>query len=204
MKHSRMKGKSVEDAKKAALEVLGGSEDNAVVRVLSEGKSGLLGIGGSEAEVEVILKEGVVEDSRQILQEILDRMGLMAMVEAETGEGGASLAIKGEDMGRIIGQDGATIQAFEIVVRAILARTYEERVFVSIDAGDYKKKRNEALERVAKDAADEVEQTGQEKVLPLMSAADRRIIHMSLQANPKITTFSKGEGRDRRLVIAPK
>lgn len=204
MKQCRMKGKGVEEAKKAAMAVLGGAEENVVVRVISEGKAGLLGIGAEEAEVEVTLKEGVVNDSKNLLQDILDRMGAMAVVEAEAVEGGASLAIKGDDMGRIIGKDGATIQAFEALVRTIIGRAYNEKVMISIDAGDYKKKRGEALERLASDAADEVASTGKERVLPPMSAADRRIIHLYLKDRDNVSTFSKGEGRDRRLVIAPK
>jgi spoIIIJ-associated protein len=60
------------------------------------------------------------------------------------------------------------------------------------------------LERLAKDAAEEVGSNKKEKVLPPMSPADRRIIHMILKDDPNITTFSKGFGRDRRLVIAPR
>ncbi|MEE8638435.1 MAG: R3H domain-containing nucleic acid-binding protein, partial [Candidatus Margulisiibacteriota bacterium] len=75
---------------------------------------------------------------------------------------------------------------------------------VSVDAGGYKVKRRQALERLAKEAADEVARTGEEKVLPHMGAGDRRIIHLCLQGDPKITTYSKGEGRERRLVIAPR
>lgn len=204
MKKIRMKGKNVEEAKKAALEVLGGDEDKAMVTVISEGKAAMLGvIGGEDAEVEVVLKEGIVEDAKQVLQEILDKMVFMAVADGKLGDGAVELNIKGEDMGRIIGKEGATLRAMEVIVSSIMGRVYGERIRVYVDAGEYKEKRKNALERIAKDAADEVAKTGMEKVLPPMTAGDRRIIHMFLKEQGKVTTFSKGEGRDRRLVISP-
>ena len=205
MKRMRMKGKSVDEAVSAALQVLGGEKEKARVIVIAEGKPGMLGvIGGEEAEVEVVVREGVPEDARQLLQEILDKMAFMAVAEAREAEGGVEINIKGEDMGRIIGKEGATLKALEVLVRSILGRLYEERLQVSIDAGEYKLKRKRALERLAKEAADEVARSGKERVLPHMPAADRRIIHLFLQNKADVTTFSKGEGRERRLVIAPR
>jgi spoIIIJ-associated protein len=205
MKRIHMKGKSVDNAVEMALQVLGGSRENAKVNVIREGKPGVLGvIGGEEAEVEVVLKEGMGEDAKQILQDILDRMEFVAMVEVVQREEGIGLDIKGEDMGRIIGKEGATLKALEIVVSTILGQLTGERLRVEIDADGYKDKRKKALERLAKDAADEVASSGKERVLPPMNPADRRIIHIFLKDNAKITTFSKGFGRERRLVIAPR
>ncbi len=205
MKKVKMKGKTVDDAVKAALEVLGGERDKAKVTVISEGKAAVFGvIGGADAEVEVVLLGDSLEDAKTVLQEVLDKMSFLAIVEGMMGEGDTvELNVKGEDMGRIIGKEGAMLRSLEIIVSSILGKAKGERVRVSIDAGEYKVKRQKALERLAKDAADEVEKSGLEKALPPMSAADRRIIHMALQDSPGVTTYSKGEGRDRRLVIAP-
>ena len=200
-----MKGKNVDAAVDAALAVLGGEKKDAQVKVLSEGKVGMLGmIGGEEAEVEVILRTSPFEDAKQVLQDILDKMAFLAVAEGKAVEGGAELNIKGEDLGRIIGKEGATLRCLEILVGAIVGRLYDERIRVSIDAGEYRAKRSQALERLAKDAAEEVARTGQEKVLPQLDARDRRTVHMFLKDNPKIETISKGEGRDRRLIIAPR
>ncbi|MFH1542013.1 MAG: RNA-binding cell elongation regulator Jag/EloR [bacterium] len=205
MKRITMKGKNVDEAVSSALEVLGGKKEDAVVKIITEGKGGMLGmIGGQDAEVEVILKGEPAEDAKEILQEILDKMEFMAMADGKMTDNGIELEIKGEDMGRIIGKEGATIAAFETVLRAILGKVNNERIRLSIDAGDYKKKRADALIRLAKDVADEVEKTGEEKPLPPMNAFDRRTIHMSLQENVAITTYSKGEGKERRLIIGPK
>lgn len=205
MKKVTMKGRNVEEAKKAALQVLGAMEEEVKVNIINEGKSGMLGmIGGEEAEVEVVMSEGLVQDAKQTLQDILDRMQFTTIVEATENDGNVSLNIKGDDIGRIIGKEGATLKAMELIVGTMLFKSRGSWSRVSIDAGEYNKKREMALERLAGDAADEVVKTGNRKDLPHMSAKDRRIIHMFLQNNDRISTFSEGEGRDRHLVIAPK
>lgn len=204
MKKVTMKGKSVDEAVKAALEVLGAKKEEAKVKIVSEGKAGMLGvIGGEDAEVEVMVSGDLSDDAKQMLQEILDKMSFLAIVEAKESEDGIELNIKGDDMGRIIGKEGATLRALEVLLRAMLGRMRNESVRISVDAGEYKDKRKKALERLANEAADEVAKTGSEKSLPPMNPADRRIIHLALQERKDVSTISRGQGRERRLVIIP-
>ena len=206
MKTVRMKGKNVEEAISAALAVLGASKGQVEVKVISEGKPALLGvIGGEEAEVEVIVGEVPGEEARQVLQNILDKMGFLAVAELAGGEAGnINLIVSGDDVSRIIGKEGTMLKALETIVGSILWKVFGNRIRVNIDAGGYREKRIRALERLAEDVAKEVEGTGEEKELPHMEAADRRTIHLYLQNNPTIMTYSKGEGRERRLIVAPK
>jgi spoIIIJ-associated protein len=206
MKSVKMKGKNVEEATSAAYEVLGVEKGKGKVTVINEGKPAMMGIiGGEEAEVEVAISEGKGQEANETLQKLLDMMGMLAVAEVtEEAEGEISLAIKGEDMGRIIGKDGAMLKALETVVGAMTAKMIGERIRVRVDAGGYREKRVKSLERLAAEIAEEVESTGQEKVLPFMEAADRRAMHLFLADNPKITSYSKGEGKDRRLVIGPR
>ncbi|MDD4178794.1 MAG: KH domain-containing protein [Candidatus Margulisbacteria bacterium] len=206
MKSIKMKGKTVEEATKVALEVLKVGIDDVNVRVIGEGKPAMMGIlGGEEAEIEMTVKGSGKDEAQQILQTILDKMGFMAIVDAEEREEGAVLlSVKGEDMGRIIGKEGAMLKSLEVIVNAMAWKITGQRIRINIDAGGYKEKREKVLEKLAAEIAEEVEQTGKERVMPFMSAADRRVIHMYIKNNPKITSFSKGEGKDRRMVIAPK
>ncbi|MFA5839713.1 MAG: RNA-binding cell elongation regulator Jag/EloR [Candidatus Margulisiibacteriota bacterium] len=205
MKKIIMKGKTVDEAVQAALAVLGAAKDDAKVSVLSEGKPGMLGVlGGEDAEVEVTIKTNPLEDAKTLLQEVMDKMGFMAVVEGvEDGEA-VELTIKGDDLGRIIGKEGDALKALEVLISSMLARVYGRAIRVGVDAGEYKSRRVGALKRIAEAAANEVVNTGREKELPFLDARDRREIHVFLKENPSITTYSKGEGRDRRLVIAPK
>lgn len=204
-----MKGKSVEEAVAGGLKVVGLDKEKAEIKVVSEGKAGVLGMfGGEEAEVEIREKLGKEEDAVEVLQEILNLMGLMAVSEAagpvsREGED-IMLNIKGEELGRVIGKDGATLKSIQILVSSIVSRDFGEKVRVFVDAGGYREKHDASLIRLAKEAAKDVEQTGQEKRLPPMSAADRRVVHVALKGSDKITTYSEGEGAERRLIIAPK
>ena len=105
MKSIIMKGKSVDEAVEAALAVLGVDKNKVNVNVITEGKPAVMGIiGGEEAEVEVVEQGSAAEEANQSLQNILDKMGLLAIAEvAGEVEGEVKLAVKGEDMGRIIG-----------------------------------------------------------------------------------------------------
>ena len=206
MKSIIMKGKSVDEAVEAALAVLGVDKNKVNVNVITEGKPAVMGIiGGEEAEVEVVEQGSAAEEANQSLQNILDKMGLLAIAEvAGEVEGEVKLAVKGEDMGRIISKDGAMLKSLEIVVGAIIRRSTGVMTRVHIDAGGYMDKREKALQRLAAEVAEEVERTGVEKAMPYMEPADRLIIHLFLQDNPKIKSYSAGEGKERRLVIAPK
>jgi len=130
-------------------------------------------------------------------------MNFLTRVEISQSGEAIELTVKGDDMGRIIGKEGAMLKSLEILVRSIVGRLYEEGAAINIDAGDYLKNRRASLERLAKEVADEVARTGHEKTMPRLDARDRRFIHMCLKDSNKVTTFSQGEGRDRRLIIAP-
>ncbi|MFC1560267.1 RNA-binding cell elongation regulator Jag/EloR [Candidatus Margulisiibacteriota bacterium] len=205
MRSVKMKGKTIEEATNSALEVLGAKREAVEVRVLAEGGGGLLGIGGKEAEVEVTEVGDVAEHAKSLLQEILDKMGFVAIANLKGMEGEyIELEIKGEDMGRIIGKDGATLGSLQYLVNVILSKRRGERVRTLLDAEGYRLRRQKRMERMAEEISAEVESTGKEVKLESMSPADRRAIHMALKDNPKITSFSVGEGSDRRLVVAPK
>jgi spoIIIJ-associated protein len=205
MKSIKMKGKSVDEAMEAAIAVLGAKKEGVKVKVLNEGKPAIMGIiGGEEAEVEVTVNEEPKEEARQILQNILDKMGFMAMVEIGPNEGeNIGLAVKGEDMGRIIGKEGAMLKSLETITNAMIWKITGQKIWVSIDAGGYKEKRVKVLEKLAEEIAEEVNMSGQEKAMPFMTAADRRVIHMYIKNNTKLASYSTGEGKDRRMVIAP-
>jgi spoIIIJ-associated protein len=203
----KMKGKSVEDAIDMALQVLGKTREEVDVKVISEAEGGVLGVfGGKDAEVEVSPKLPVGEESKSVVQEILDKMGFLTLVALKGEEGdNVQLDINGDDMGRIIGRAGATIDALQFLSSLILSKKHSKRVRVIVDAEGYREKRQKMLTRDAEVIAKDVELSGQEKALPPMSAADRRVVHMFIQETfPNLTSYSRGEGSDRQVMLAPK
>ncbi len=206
MRRVRMKGKNIEEAVGLALQVLQAKKEDVEINIVSPGGGGVLGIlGGEEAEVEVSLKMGIGEQAKSVLQEILDKMGFMSIV-ALVGEeeDRIALEIKGEDMGRIIGKEGATLKALETIISAALSKNYGKKIWLALDAQGYKKRKAEKIERIAKEAAEKAIKGGEEVVLPPMTSGDRRIVHMALQENEKVSTISRGEAGERRVVIVPK
>lgn len=206
MNKVKMKGKDVASALDAAAQVLGKKVEELDHRVIGEGKPGMLGVfGGEEAEVEAWEKVGPGEEARAVLQEILNMLGLLAISEIKAEEGEeVNLNIKGEELGQVIGKEGATLKALQTIVSSMVSHSFGKKVRVFIDAGGYRERQEKALVRLATEAALDVERSGHEKVLPPMTASDRRVIHIALKEMDKVQTFSKGEGADRRLVIAPK
>lgn len=205
MRSAKMKGKTVEEATQAALEVLGAKKEDVEVRVISEGGGGILGIGGKEAEVEVVEVGEMGEHAKDVLQDVLNKMEFLAIANLKERESEyIELEIKGEDMGRIIGKDGATLNALQYLISTILSKKKGERVRVLIDAEGYRKKRQRRIERMAEEIAAEVESSGKEVKLDPMSAADRRAVHIAIKENPNLTSYSEGEGPERRVIIAPK
>lgn len=204
MSSVKMKGRTVEEATEAALQVLSARRDEVDVKVLKEGKGAVLGIfGGEEAEVEVSLSIESAEKGRRVLQEILDLAGFIALVSVVREEGDyLYLEVKGEDMGRIIGKNGATLTALQILVSSILSRQAQKRCSVLIDAEGYRKRQEERAARIATEAIDEAVSAGKEVTLPPMDAAERRLVHMAVKEDGRATSFSRGEGSDRRIVIS--
>ncbi len=201
-----MKGKTVEEAIEAGLKVLGISRENAEIKVISEGKAGVLGVfGAEEAEVEIGPKISIGEEAKEILAAILDRMGFVTLVSLVSGaEDSPFLEIKGDDLGRIIGKEGTTLEALGLLVSSMLSRRHARKIRVIVDAAGYREKKRGKLERMADEATEEAIASGREVILPPMSAADRRAIHLAIAARQKAKSFSRGEGGLRRVVVAPK
>jgi spoIIIJ-associated protein len=206
MKKIKMKGKEVAEALAGAAKVLGKMTDQLEYKVLNEGRPGVLGVfGGEEAEIEAWEKIPPAQEAQDVLQEIINKIGLMAISEIKKDAGDeVEINIKGEELGQAIGKEGATLMALQTIVSSMVSNAYGRKIRVYIDAGGYRERHEQALARLASEAAKDVIESGKEKALPPMSAADRRIIHMSLAENDKVQTYSEGEGAERRLIIAPK
>jgi len=111
--------------------------------------------------------------------------------------------IKTEEPRILIGQNGQTLAEIQHILKAILRRKIPEQFYLNIDINDYKKKKTEYLKETAISLADEVALTKKEKALAIMSAYERRIVHLELAERKDIITESMGEEPERRIVIRP-
>jgi len=165
---------------------------------------GLGGKNGILEEFDKRRREGKVEYVRSVLEGILFRMGVEAMVVGEEGEGDIRLDIKGDNSGLLIGKHGRTLDSLEYVVNKVYQRRFGEGERVLLDAENYRKRRVEALENLGLRLGEKVKRKGRAVVAGVFNSRDRRIIHMALREDPSVETESRGEGFFKKLVIRPR
>lgn len=170
---------------------------------------------GPEEQVEVEIKDlrsPEVDLAIECLTQLLEFMeidGEVTLRAPETpgdglGRASAVLEVDGDDLGLLIGRRGATLAALQYMVNVMVNRKMRSRVLVTIDAEHYKRRREEALQGLARRMADRVRQTGRSITLEPMPAAERRIVHLALAQDEQVTTGSVGEGESRKVVIYPR
>ena len=201
----KMKGKTTDEAINSALEVLKISRAEAEFRIISEGEPGVLGMfGGKDAEVEAWKKVSTDGKAFNLLSELLDKMGFITQITIEqSDEESIRLEIKGEDISRIIGKDGHTIDAIQQFISITTNRGLEKPVRITVDADGYRKKQDRRIEKIAIEIAEEVKLSHKQVVLPPMTAKERRIVHVTVKTFLGLTSFSEGEGDNRSVIIAP-
>jgi len=140
----------------------------------------------------------------KVLRKILDSLRIKANFKFEENQGAVFVNIETPTPGILIGYHGRTLAALQRILSLIVYRHLKEWLKIVIDVGGYRQKREEALKKMALSAAQKVKFFGQEQELPPMPSAERRIIHLFLIEDPEVTTESRGEGKERRVIIKPK
>ena len=200
-------GKTVEDAYRAALAELNVPEDRVTCEVLEEPSKGFLGlIGTKPAKVKVTVKELTpLEKATKFLEEIFTAMQLEVRLEREDKEDCSVYNLIGENLGILIGKHGQTLDALQYLANLAANRGLsEEKVRIVIDVENYRSRREETLRRLALRLADKARHTGEKIMLEPMNRHERKIIHMALQDNHRVMTYSAGEEPFRKVVIEPK
>ncbi len=222
-------GKTVEEAVALALKELQVTEHDVTVEVLEQPKSGFLGlIGARPAKVAVTLikkEETAVEEKitveteeaapvtgedpiavgKAFLMDVFAKMNLTVTIEIEEKEEVILFDLKGNDLGILIGRHGQTLDALQYLTNlAANKNAGEGRKRIVLDVEEYRKRREETLVRLAQRLANKVKRRNQRIVLEPMSRHERKIIHMALQDDPQIATYSEGEEPYRKIVIAVK
>ena len=159
-----------------------------------------------EVEIETTDEELNIskKDVEEFLIVFLNRISPAAKTKVEIKDKCLYISIYGENIGNLIGYRGETLYSIENILKAIANKKSENRVVVRLDIEDYKQKRVETLEEVAKKKASIVERTGKMITLEPMKAYERKIIHSVLQDNPNVETRSIGQEPKRRIVITKK
>ncbi len=144
-----------------------------------------------------------VEQLQELLEEIVDALGLEARVEVRESPGELSGNVEGEGVGLLIGRRGQTIDAVQHLAQRIVFQGGPGDTRISIDADGYRARRQATLEGEADEAADEAVRNGGPVELEAMPASERRIVHEYLRERGDVETYSEGEEPERYLVVAP-
>lgn len=145
-----------------------------------------------------------VEFARKFLEDILSFFGVNVQVEARVDEDVIELSVPtSESNSLLIGRSAETLRSMQYLISTTLRNQNAEISRVNLDIADYKKQRADKVAEQAREWIEEVRRTGDSHVADL-NAADRRIVHHVASEYEDIRTFSEGEGRERRIIIAQK
>lgn len=163
--------------------------------------------GSFEERVEDLTDEEldrIADEAVSVVQKILDGFGIEATIEEYEGdEGELILDIVGDDLGLLIGRHGRTLDSMQVLVSAITNRRIGFRFPVLVDVEGYRNRRRAKLEEMGQRAAERaVRQSAPVKLRP-MSALERRVVHMSLRDDQRVTTASEGDEPFRAVVVSP-
>lgn len=206
MKFVEEEGKTVEEAIEKAMEKLGIEPAQARIEIIDEGSTGgILGIGRKPARVRVsAMDKANASDVRELVQKLLLLMTFDSKVAVDEKEGVFTADISiGELDGLLIGREGRTLEALQHITNRIAGRMYPG-MRVNVDVGGYKARHNQLLRKKAKETAERVRRSGKEMTMDPLQSRERRIVHLALQNDPDVRTYTVGNGPVRNVVVAPR
>lgn len=199
--------KTVSDAITEACQKLGVTSDKLDYQVVEEGSSGFLGIGAKPAVIKAAVKKSSVEEvARVFLNDVFQAMNMEVAIDIKYNEEEKSMDIElsGNEMGVLIGKRGQTLDSLQYLTNLAINKHSDEYYKVKIDTEDYRKRRKETLENLAKNIAYKVKRTKRPVSLEPMNPFERRIIHSALQNDRYVTTHSEGDEPYRHVVVTLK
>ncbi|MFR2326032.1 MAG: RNA-binding cell elongation regulator Jag/EloR [Roseburia intestinalis] len=206
MEFIEISAKNVDDAITQATVQLGITSDQLEYEVLDKGSTGFLGIGSKNAVIKARKKFSIDENVVEFLSSIFDamKMEVEILVAVNEEEHIIEVELKGDDMGILIGKRGQTLDSLQYLTNLAINKHSDEYYKVKIDTEDYRKRRKEALENLAKNIAYKVKRTKRPVSLEPMNPFERRIIHSALQNDRYVTTHSEGDEPYRHVVVTLK
>lgn len=221
---------TVEEAVARGAQELNLPEEALEVEILDEGSKGFLGLGGRQVRLRLTVRTTTIQPeeptpvermpdaddgdavriTHETVEELLQRMGIQARVEAHWGDVDPPgrirplmVNVSGDDLSILIGRRGETLSALQYITRLIVGKELKQPVAVVIDVEGYRARRERQLRMLARRMAEQTIETGRTMTLEPMPANERRIIHIELRENPNVDTQSIGEGDRRKVTVIP-
>ena len=204
-------GKTIEQAVELGANELKMDKDDVTYEVLDLPKKGFLGLGSSDAKVKVFGRMSNSDIAVGFIEKIIGHMKINAMpkIIGETDDE-IKIDIIGDNLGTLIGYHGEILDSLQYLTYLAVNKGEDSgidsdksnTVKISIDIENYRKKREETLQQLAKKMADRVLKYGRSVTLEPMNAYERRIIHSAIQDIDGVSTHSIGQENDRRIVLS--
>ena len=209
MEYIEVSAKTVNEAITEACTKLGVTSDKIDYEIIDEGSNGFLGIGSKPAIIKASVKEEEVslEDAaKKFLNDVFTSMNMNVVINIIFNEEKKEMDIdlSGDEMGVLIGKRGQTLDSLQYLVSLVVNKNTEDYVRVKIDTENYRERRKETLENLAKNIAYKVKRTRRAVSLEPMNPYERRIIHSALQNDKYVTTHSEGEEPFRKVIVTLK
>ncbi len=209
MDYIEISAKTVNDAMIEACQKLGITSDKLEYEIIEEGSAGFLGFNSKKAVIrakEKIVVQSLEEKVKKFLDEVFAAMNLTVLTELvfDKSENTLDVNLSGEEMGVLIGKRGQTLDSLQYLVSLVVNKESEDYIRVKVDTENYRKRRKDTLENLAKNISYKVKRSKRSVSLEPMNPYERRIIHSALQNDKYVTTHSEGEEPFRRVVISLK
>jgi len=198
--------KTVDDAIIEAGIKLGVSTENMEYEVIEKESSGFLGLNKKPAKIRAKVKEEEKPAVDDFLEKVFAAMGVKAEAEInfDEDEKVMNINLTGDDMGMLIGKRGQTLDSLQYLVSLVANKDSDTYIKVKLDTENYRERRKETLENLAKNIANKVRRTRNSVALEPMNPYERRIIHSVLQNNKFVETHSEGEEPYRKVIVSMK
>ena len=206
MEFIEVSAKSLDEALTEASISLGIPSSEIEYEVVEKGSTGFLGLGSKNAVIKARKKFSVEDSVKEFLKSVFHAMDMVVeiIVKVNEEEKLIEVDLKGEDMGILIGKRGQTLDSLQYLTNLAVNKHSENYYKVKVDTEDYRKRRKDTLENLAKNIAYKVKRTKRPVELEPMNPFERRVIHSALQNDKFVTTHSEGEEPYRHVVVTLK
>jgi len=206
MSYVEFKGKTVEEAVTAASASLGVTSSDLEYEVIDKGSTGFLGIGAKPAIIKARKAkkaETIVDKTQSYLDELFKAMDIQTEVEIDYDElnNNMNINLEGPEMGILIGKRGQTLDALQYLISLYVNKESECYIRLKLDTENYRARRKDTLENLAKNIAFKVKRSRRSVTLEPMNPYERRIIHSALQNDKYVATRSEGDEPYRKVVV---
>ncbi len=206
MEFMEFSAKTVNEAITEACQKFTVTSDRLEYEVIEEGSTGFLGIGSKNAVIKARVKCSVSDNAKVFLNDVFEAMEMTVVVDVKYNEEEKTMDIdlSGDEMGVLIGKRGQTLDSLQYLVSLVVNKDSNDYIRVKVDTENYRQRRKETLENLAKNISYKVKRTKRPVSLEPMNPYERRIIHSALQNDKYVTTHSEGEEPFRRVVVTLK